>query len=39
MAQIAAVLIFVVMFILIIMEKIPRHIVTLVSGLLTLTEK
>lgn len=37
MAQIAAVLIFVVMFILIIMEKIPRHIVTLVSGLLTLT--
>jgi len=36
MAQIAAVLIFVVMFVLIIMEKIPRHIVTLVSGLLTM---
>ena len=37
MAQIAAVLIFIVMFILIITEKIPRHIVTLVSALLTMT--
>ena len=35
-AQIAAVSIFLVMFLLIISEKIPRHIVTLVSGLLTL---
>ena len=37
MAQIAAVLIFIVMFVLIITEKIPRHIVTLVSALLTMT--
>ena len=36
LAQIAAVAIFLVMFLLIISEKIPRHIVTLVSGLLTL---
>lgn len=36
MAQIFAVLIFVVMFVLIIMEKFERHIVTLCSGLLTL---
>ena len=36
MAQIAAVVIFAAMFLLIISEKIPRHIVTLVSGLLTL---
>ncbi len=35
-AQIFAVLIFVVMFLLIIMEKFERHIVTLCSGLLTL---
>lgn len=36
MAQIAAVLIFIVMFVLIITEKIPRHIVTLASALLTI---
>ena len=36
MAQILAIIIFAVMFLLIISEKIPRHIVTLVSGLLTL---
>ena len=36
MAQIAAVVIFAVMFLLIITEKIPRHIVTLVSGLMTI---
>lgn len=36
MEQIVAVVIFAVMFILIIMEKVPRHIVTLVSGLLTM---
>lgn len=35
-AQIAAVSIFLVMFLLIISEKVPRHIVTLVSGFLTL---
>ena len=35
-AQIAAVLIFVVMFVLIIMDKIERHIVTLCCGLATL---
>lgn len=35
-AQIAAIVIFVGMFLLIISEKFPRHIVTLVSGLLTL---
>lgn len=36
LAQVAAVVIFLVMFLLIITEKIPRHIVTLVSGALTL---
>lgn len=36
-AQITAVSIFVAMFLLIISEKIPRHIVTLVAGFLTLT--
>ena len=35
-AQIAAIVIFLAMFLLIISEKIPHHIVTLVSGLLTL---
>ena len=35
MAQILAVLIFVVMFVLIVLDKIERHIVTLVCGLLT----
>lgn len=35
-AQIAAIVIFVGMFLLIISEKLPRHIVTLASGLLTL---
>ena len=35
-AQIVAVGIFLVMFVLIVSEKFPRHLVTLVSGLLTL---
>jgi len=35
-AQIAAVIIFIVMFVFIIIEKIPRHIVTLICGALTL---
>mgnify|MGYP000803462820 CR=1 FL=1 len=36
MAQIIATVIFLVMFLLIISEKLERHIVTLLSGLLTL---